>query len=215
MEYRGFAITVRPADGITDEQIRAVTKLIIGKCDYYVIVTEKTGSERHLHAGLFLKKPTKKATINVRLRELKCFKSLSNTERYVMNSGTKIMYNRDFIDEYLTKDDDTQIIDMNAPPEDCSEYFPTEEEQTRAQSLSRINKAKNSKLQELEELWKEHREATTCTSLQAQDFLADMMFNKRLIKGYRDMRELNSTATMFMHYLNKSTTLLPRPLVPN
>lgn len=207
MEYSAYAITIRPADGITDDQIQAVTKFIISRCDYYVIVTEKTGAARHLHAGLFLKKPVQKKVINVRLRELKCFKALSNSEKYVMNKGTKIMYNRDFIDEYLTKGDDTEIIDINAPPEDCSDYFPPPEEQDRAMRSARINTAKNAKLQELEELFLEHGPPHMSSFKVAKNFLADMMFNKRLIKGYKDMRELNATATMFMHYVLKTTDL--------
>lgn len=208
MEYRAYAITVRPHGGVTDDQIAGVLKMVRGKCDYYTVITEKTGEDRHLHAGLFLKKPIQRKYMNQCLKTLVCFKDLTKNEQFVLANGTKIMYNMDFVDNYMTKDDHTQLVAAEPPPDDIAvQYFPSEEEQKQAMRSARINKAKNSHLAMLEEYWNEFYPDKPKTQSNCTDHLASLMFEKRLIKGYRDMQTLKKTATMFFHYINKRANL--------
>lgn len=208
MEYRAYAITVRPHGGVTDAQIAGVLKMVRRRCDYYTIITEKTGEERHLHAGLFLKKPEQRKYMNQCLKNMTCFKDLTKNEQFVLANGTKIMYNMDFVDNYMTKDDETQLIAAEPPPPGVAEqYFPPPEEQEKAMRAARINKAKNSHMAMLEEYWNEFYPDKPKTMSNCVDHLASLMFEKRLIKGYRDMQTLKKTATMFCHYVNKRGNL--------
>lgn len=209
MEYSAYAITIRPVNGITDDQIAAVVKMVRGRCDYYVVITEKTGDCRHLHAGLFLKKPTQRKKLNEAIRNLAAFKDLTTNERYVLSNGTKIMYNMDFINEYLQKGDDTELIALCPIEEEhADKYFPSKEEQTRVQRDARIAKAKNRQMALLEELWYEHTPpGIECTFDRARNFLADMAFNKRLIYGFRHPKDISPTAKLFQLYVNKVSNI--------
>lgn len=111
---KSYALTVRPLDGITDAQISKLSKWIRKNCDYYHLVTEKTMAERHVHAALFLK--SEKSRSNVLQMIMQQFKDLSTTEKSVLRRGLKIMYNGDFIKNYLDKDDDTVVV-MSSLPE--------------------------------------------------------------------------------------------------
>jgi hypothetical protein len=103
--YSTFAITVRPRAGITNAQIDGITKWIARTCDYYHIITEKDGSERHLHAGLFMRKDSTRSNLNNCLLALTCLKSLEENEKRVLREGTKIMYDWNFVNVYLKKED--------------------------------------------------------------------------------------------------------------
>ena len=83
-KYNTWAITIRPTNSITNEQIEGVTTWITKICDYYHIITEKDGYERHLHAALFLKKDDHRSNINNRILSVPCLKdTLTGNEQAV------------------------------------------------------------------------------------------------------------------------------------
>ena len=101
-KYNTWAITIRPTNGITNEQIECVTNWIVKTCDYYHIVTEKDGWERHLHAALFLKRDDHKSNLNNRILSIPCLKdTLTGAEQVVVRKGTKIMYDWNWINKYM------------------------------------------------------------------------------------------------------------------
>ena len=209
MEYRAYAVTIRPRNGVTDEHVKSVAKFVRFRSEYYVMVTEKTGHERHIHAGLFLKKPMRKNKLNEYLTNLICFKELGFDEKRVIRQGTKIMYNCDWVNEYLDKEDDTVIVMKNLPEEKHLEaYFPGEAEQQKAQRAARVNAAKDAYFQMLEELWYQQMPPGTeiCFNT-TKDFLADNMYNKRTIKVLRDLRHISNTANHLVRYLKKATKI--------
>ena len=65
------AITIRPREGITDEQICRVDDWIHKAADFHHAITEKSGKERHLHAALFLKANTTRSNLNNRVLSIK------------------------------------------------------------------------------------------------------------------------------------------------
>ena len=122
-KYNTWAITIRPTNGITNEQIECVTNWIVKSCDYYHIVTEKDGWERHLHAALFLKRDDHKSNLNNRILSIPCLKdTLTGAEQVVMRKGTKIMYDWNWINKYmnpkenLKRDPFHKDIDSFLPP---------------------------------------------------------------------------------------------------
>ena len=114
-KYQAYAITVRPLDGATSEHDNLLCAFVQKYCEYYYIVSEKLDDERHLHCGIFLKKPLTRSNLSIMLRRV--FKTFSDDEKRVLAGGLRIMYNIDFIRTYLDKDDDTELI-LNNLPED-------------------------------------------------------------------------------------------------
>lgn len=199
--FKTFALTIRPKDGVTDQDIQKTMKWCRKHALYYHVVTEKTGSQRHIHAGVFLHKEKKKNDVCIMLCGL--FKDLTPEEKTVLRHGVKIMYNWDFIEKYLDKDDDTEVIGTHLPEERHIEgYFPP-----KPLSLSE-NKTKKCSLyyHELERMWYENRNpAYEITTLTTRDFLFEMMYNKRCLPVIRDDKQIIQVSRHLTRWLNKVT----------
>lgn len=142
VKYSTWAITVRPRTGITNDQIRGITAWIDRICDYYYIITEKDGFERHLHAAMFLKGEDHRSNLNNRLLALACMKrSLNDDELRVQREGTKIMYDWNFINSYLKKEDGFhKDIARKLPPQEQWEViglqrFPENDDRRAARAF--------------------------------------------------------------------------------
>lgn len=201
-KFTTFALTIRPKDGITDHHIKLTMGFIRRTCEYYHVVTEKEGSQRHIHAGIVLKKESTKGDLTTRI--LRLFNDLSVEERSVLRKGVKIMYNMDFITKYLDKDDDTVVLASNLPEAGSMEsYFPDkpltpQEGKERKCSVY---------YHELERMWYEnrapHHEVNTVTT---RDFLFEMMYAKRCLPVIRDDKQIIQVSRHLTRWLNKVTT---------
>lgn len=205
--YRSYAITVRPRDGVTDDQVELVTKWIRKNCEYYRVVTEKTGSERHIHAGLILREARPRS--NILQRFLQLFKNLTPTEKSVLRSGLKIMYNWDFINNYLDKDDDTIVVAENLPEAGHMEsFFPPK-------PSPKVTTSKKCSLyyHELEALWYAHSTpGTDVNTERVRDFLFKCMYSLRCLPVIRDDKQIIQTARHLVRWLHRaksSTIKLP------
>lgn len=207
-KFSTFAFTLRPKDGISDNDIKLTMGFVRRTAEYYHVVTEKTGSQRHIHAAVVFKTPTSKGEVCTRL--LRLFPELSPEEKPVLRRGVKIMYNMDFINNYLDKDDDTVILGSALPEAGCMEsYFPP-----KPLSLEGTKERKCSiYYHELERMWYEnrqpHHDVTTVTT---RDFLFEMMYDKRCLPVIRDDKQIIQTSRHLTRWLNKlssSTIELP------
>lgn len=201
-KFSSFALTIRPKDGVNDDHIKLTMGFIRRASEYYHVVSEKTGSERHLHVGLVLKSPCTKGHLCTRV--LRLFTDLSTEEKSVLRKGVKIMYNMDFINNYMDKDDDTVVIASCLPEDGCLEsYFPpkpasNDEQKTRKCSIY---------YHELERMWYENRQPHhDITSVTTRDFLFDMMYSKRILPIIRDDKQIIQVSRHLTRWLNKVTT---------
>lgn len=171
------------------------------KCDYYHVVTEKQGSQRHVHAGIVLKQPTTKSNLGVMVKRL--FKDFDTAEQRVLLQGVKIMYNMDFIDHYLNKDDDTVVISTCLPEAGHMEkYFPPKPNTDAVRT-----KKCSAYYHELEHLWYEHKQPhEEVNTMCVRDFLFKMMYSLRIIPVIRDDKTIIQTARHLCRWLNKSET---------
>lgn len=197
---RTYALTIRPLNGIDDDQITMVTRYIKRQSEYYHVVTEKTGVSRHLHAGLILKTP--KSRSNFVTDVLRMFKNLSPSEKSVLRSGIKIMYNFDFINVYLNKDDDTVVLESCLPEAGHIESFfppkPLPKSQAREKKCSLY-------YHELEALWFKHvAPGTELNTIEARRFLSKMMYSERCIPVIRDDKMIIQTARHLVRWLAKT-----------
>ena len=198
--FKTFAFTIRPLDGVTDEHVSSTMAWCRRNAQYYHIITEKSGSQRHIHAGVFLKKERSKGDVCKMLLNL--FRALTPQEKSVLRQGVKIMYNWDFISVYLDKDDETEVIGSNLPEKSSLEsWFPpkpvsTVEGKTRKCSIY---------YHELEALWYKHQPVTAeVNTVVARDFLFKMMYSLRVLPVIRDDKMIVQTARHLVRWLNKA-----------
>lgn len=198
-EYKSYAFTVRPRDGATVTHDGLLVSFLRKYCQYWYVVSEKTEEERHLHAGAFFKKAHTRCNMTIMLKRV--FKDMEDDEKRVLAKGVRIMYNMDFIEEYLNKDDDTVVISDNMAEASYLEgYWPPTQEQDRAKAQMAVDKY----YAKLECLWYEHqspgvevRYETVCA------FLSRMMNKERLIRVIADDRKLKQTAMALSRYIRK------------
>lgn len=201
-----FALTIRPYGGITDEQIELVRKYVVRKCDYYSLITEKEDDQRHLHAGLFLKKSASRS--NVCNEVLRLFKDLTPAEKSVLRDGIKVMYNADFVNNYLTKGDNTVVIARSLPEVKTMEnYFAAVPPKKKKGPASVDPFYAN-----LEKLWYEHkRPVEECTPQNLRNFLMKMMNEVRVIRVIADNKKIFTISCALARYINRETSFNVEP----
>lgn len=198
--YKSYAVTVRPRDGATLLHDNLLTEFARKYCDYYHIVSEKLETDRHLHAALFLKRGVSRS--NFLLMVKRVFKMLDDDEKRVLNQGVRIMYNADFMDEYLDKDDDTEVIASNRPEtHSLDAYWPPSAEQEKAKASQAVDKY----YAKLEMYWNQHRgPGVEQTYENVCAFVSDMMNDKRVIRVISDDRKLKATARALQRYMTRA-----------
>lgn len=208
IRFKTFALTLRPRDGITDQQVKDLAEWIRKRSEHYHIVTEKTGSARHVHAALYLKvSVTRSNFCVVYSRLLKKF-GLDFEESSVAKKGIKVLYNNDFVTSYLDKDDNTCVIASSLPEVARLEsYYPPK-------PVPKNNVERHSKYYwELEALWNKHNTPTyEVHTANARDFLFIMMYKERCIPVIKDDRQIIQTARHLVRWLKRegrSTIELP------
>ena len=129
-QYQTFGFTLRPTDGVTDEQIDRFLKWG-KKLPGLFAITHKSGKERHLHTAFILDKPWYKS--NLQLTFLRMYPELTDNEKVVLRKGVKLWYNWEFVDRYLTREEEEQEVIFNnldgqeppfPPPDDTSSKRP-------------------------------------------------------------------------------------------
>ena len=135
-EYRAFSITIRFKDnyaisqsdiGFYIKQFKSRTQRKTSKAYIYAI-TEKESSQKHFHIAMFVDDPVKKGSISTYFKRQ--IEGRFSTENYKFPHCLKvdIMYNLDWLNNYLKKGDQTKII-FNHLPQNLEEYIPSAEKQ--------------------------------------------------------------------------------------
>lgn len=200
-KFKTYAITLRPRDGIDDDAVAVVTDWVRKRSEYYHIVTEKTGSARHLHAALYLRLEITKSNMNTLLCRLGKKIGLDNDELSVLRKGLKILYSNDFVSTYLDKDDDTEVIVSCLPEYKFLEsWYPPKPLPLNKKKLQRHSKY----YWELEALWFQHKRPIDEVNTQnIRNFLFNMMYCKRLIPVLKDDKTIIQTAKHLSRWINR------------
>lgn len=201
-KFKSYAITIRPRNGIDEDQLPLVTDWIKKRCSHYHIVTEKEGSARHLHAAMYLLTPVKRSNMTVVLGRLGKKIGMDAEEICVMNRGVRILYSNDFVTNYLDKDDDTVVIASCLPEMgSLNSFYPPKP----VADVNQRKVAKHSKYYwELEKLWYEHKRPIDEPNTQnMRNFLFDMMYNKRLIPVIKDDKSILQVSRHLTRWVKK------------
>ncbi len=203
---RSFSVTFRPLSGVTDDHLKIFMLWVNKHCQYFHVVTEKLGVERHIHAGLFLKK--KKARSNMLMTLTRLYPDLSFEEKRVFQQGVKSMYNFDWISNYLAKGDDTAVIGTNLPEAGHLEDYFSEVPLPAKKGPATADPYYS----QLERLWYLHSRPGVCINPpNIRDFLMDLMNNKRIIRVVADNRKIFQISIALSRYMNKETSFKPEP----
>ena len=197
-----FGITLRTKVGINEKCVKAFD-LWIKKQKYGAYVFEKEGSEKHIHAQIWIEEKRTKGNVMKPLVALlrRCY----NPDDFIAKIAcvVKPAYNDDFLDEYMQKDGE---LEYSNPPKDTSPYYPTEEEQAKFMEISESKKNWNM-WKELQQFW--DQEDRPVHKFGVAKFLAEMMFNKKCIKVEMCPRKRIQMCNTFLAYLqaNNDATL--------
>lgn len=211
-KFKTFALTFRPRNGVEPFQLPLISDWIKKRSEYYHVITESEGPSLHVHAALYLKVAVRKsdfATVWIRV----CKKlGLDPEELSVQRKGIKILYNNDFVDKYLTKDDLADVICSNLPESHFLESWyppkPVDPVVSRARKCSTF-------YWNLESLWYKHsRPELEINRENCEHFLFNMMYNERCINVMRDDKTIRQTARHLSRWLNKTSESCMQELAP-
>lgn len=202
-KFKAWSLTFRPRNGVTDEQIKILCDNIRKRSVHYMMITEKQEEKRHFHSGFILKNAQAKK--NLKRWILDPFKSqLDPMEEKVQSQGIKIMYNGDWVTEYLTKEDDTVVLDSKFPldMQTIDVYFPP-----TIQNEKKLVKANVADwwYAKMEKLWYEYYNGVEPSTVNIFNFFIDMMHNKRVIRVIENKRKLIEKSIALKHHIKKST----------
>ena len=198
-KFKTFAFTLRPRDGVTDAQVQKMEKYLKKNAEYYKLITEKTGPERHLHCAFVLKNEATRGNVCVYMDRM--FKDLEPDEKRVMRQGLKVWYNRDFL-SYLDKGDDTVVVCSSLPEVAYLDaLFPPPPVPNDEKKLMHVQAL----LTKWEKLWHEH--VPTHMSINTdnvKDFMWSMMFEKRLMDPILDDKRISQIARGLVRWMLKA-----------
>lgn len=201
LKYKAYSVTIRPKNGLLDEDIELCMKVLRKNCKGWKFITEKDGPERHAHIACYLNqledysqwKRKWKVTFE------KVWKDRGDGTIFNVAYKHGAMYNEDWMNKYLEKGDGTVMIDCMMP-ENHMEYYM--DVKRKEESKVRIV---DEYYNRLELLWYEHRSSGDPNDGRSvADFLCEMMFNKRVIRVIADKRKRHQTADALSAYLNKA-----------
>ena len=163
------------------------------------MVSEKEGTERHLHGQIWYEKPTTKDIPSKYLKRE--FPKLWEKHEYIIRVALDVrpVYNNDWINHYLEKGGDVvlnlmpeeELLDGYLPPQEKQDYWKAKKNSTDTQ------------LFDLEVKYREQHD--TVTMLQVATFLSEAMFgSNKFIRPLRSSKAKQELANTFYFWLNGS-----------
>lgn len=132
--FKTWACTLRPAAGMNSTIASKVVNMLLtkSKIDYFHVGEEKEGIESHWHMSLWFATPQQRSNVQRMFIDL-LITDLSVVEASVFRRGTKIMYNNDFMLNYVgdaSKGDAFKVVEQRLPPNlgELLCYYPPKED---------------------------------------------------------------------------------------
>lgn len=194
--YKTYAFTIRPKCGIRDSDIshfiKKFKKSHKNNGYFFYMVTEKEGTERHIHAQIWYDKPTEKGVVSKYLsRE---FPKLWGKEDYILKIAldVRVVFNHDWIEQYCQKGEHKCWLNLKPEPEVLDSYLPPQEKQ---EAWIAKKNATDTQLHEMEIKYREMFDHVHICSV--AKFLAEAMFGKdkwlRPLRSHKAKVELTNT----------------------
>lgn len=208
-EYNSFCFTIRPKSGVKlhgplEQEIIKYLK----KCyPYYFLCAEKEDESRHLHGQVWRYKSLKKGDFKKALER----KQKANDPDWnqasskVLAGGIKIAYSKDFIEEYLTKEDNWLL---NNPPDNEELFYPSQEEQERVKSKANAVDIKYHNWKVMYEDWNKvcMYESEYVTMKRVSEFFHDAMYVSKKVMVQMDPRKRIQMRNSLYYYIRGKST---------
>ncbi len=201
-EFRSFAFTIRPLGGVKENGDLEKSVIIYLTKYRGFVVSEKEGTQRHLHGQIFYEKPKRKFDVNKALNLL-CQRSVTGwdlSQQRVLHQGTKIAYNDDWWLNYTNKESESELLYHDIPG-NTVEYYPTPEQQ---QSVQARTNAVDKTFHHLVELYEADPPPLANDFPDEEDirkWLYCLMYIDKKIKVIEDRRKFNQRAKSLFHYI--------------
>lgn len=212
MAYRSWAITYRPTNGISDDEIDVLTKWM-GKADFHYAVIHAHGQQRHMHASIWLPNATTRSNLINRILSIKGI-HLTGPEKNVLTKkdGIKIQWDSNFIGNYMLTHDDPRVVSEKLPEPTFEQnlvspilegYYPEPDDQRAKREFKGSPWYLN-----MEKKWHE-MPPQQITEESVGIFVHHHMFVARTIQVIEDPRKLAQKISALVKFLWK-TDIVPR-----
>ena len=214
VKQKSFFITIRPPAGnnpLRNLNSSFETKILSAykTADFFKVVSEKSGHERHLHGQVWFEEKKTKSDIKRKFTRI-CEKELwwsAEAKRHTINIK---LCSDDVLDNYceendlkLAGDDESCLLSEKSPLI-TSGYYPTEAEQE--QFIKKAN-AVDPKFNNWEDLWLEYEHKVDNPELEdIATFLGDMMFKSRKIQVIVDAKARQQNCKCLLAYIQKNAS---------
>lgn len=200
--YKSYAFTIRPRNGV-NASIVSDTIRWLKRQEYGFLVQEMKDEAAHLHGQLWIDVPRLKGTVALSLEKLQERNDLDwdPASKKVLRRGVKIAYNSDFVEEYLSKEDN---ILYNNPPEDEDSYYPSKEEQ---QAVQDAHKAADKRLHQLKVMYDKSeisKKPNVDTEYKISIFLYNSWYVDKTIPTVQNLRYEQELRRKLHHYVYPS-----------
>lgn len=205
-----FAFTINPRNGIDEKQEKVWVKYFEKNFKFYFMCAEKEDHERHLHGQVWMTNPRSKGDFAKALKRVqeKCDPDYCSAAGKVTAGGVKYAFNRDWIETYLSKEDNWIL---NCPPDYEEDYYPSQEEQDKVKAKSNAvdKKFHKWKIDYLEwikdnppdDMFNTHQ---TMRKRHIALFLSDMMFKSKKYCVIVDAKSRKQNCDALLHYIYPS-----------
>jgi len=200
-----ISLTVRPKGGLRQQDLDSIIEFCESKTSSLHAVTEGEGDARHLHAALFLIKPTAPGDLFSKGKTFwnKIGKGIcaETDSLYGVMVKAEVVYNDDWFGKYLQKDPSRKVIRETAiPPEQRITHYvdrlPRKDYEYKGDPY----------FCNLEKMWYEMHPSRPPSSREEIDaFMACMMYRDRKINVIRNSRKLKETIRNLEMFILRST----------
>lgn len=129
LKFRVFRITLSPVSDITDDTKQQIVQWCRRQTNAYAVLEKGKNGKLHAHIAVLTPKETERATLQEAWwkRIKTSYPGSIGRVAVVVN----VMYNNDWYDAYLRKEEDCEVIYDNYEPDIVAENFPTRDQQDR------------------------------------------------------------------------------------
>lgn len=197
-----FAGTLRPRNGITDEDRVKFEKWVRKACTHYFFTLEKQETEgQHMHWGIVLPKEWRISNVRLTVRRM-----YPHWEAIELEKGIKIKpwYSDAWYAEYCEKEGPDAIYEQNMPENLADLPWPAEDDTQLKRPLSVW-------YDNLEKKYFQEHEHPPPTLREVQEFVMGRMVINRDVEAIADKRVFNQRCEFLLRYMWKDNSFAPVP----
>lgn len=205
MEFKSFGITINIKPGIIKGSKLENNLLKASKtAEYYQVVSEKSGIERHFHIQLWFNDAKKKGDVKRKFERILSKEIFWDVDHKRHAIKIKVCYN-DWILNYcaenelkLNGDDFSEMLLDNLPAT-TDDFYPSEEDQEKIKNKAN---AVDQKFHNWLELWNDYEfKVDNPRLIDIAEFLGDMMFKSKTIPVIVDDKARKQNCKCLLAYI--------------